>query len=91
LNTGIPLPRIAKERDILYARSVFHREQISMLRSLGLRADSNAFQCFAADREQIPIHRSHGPRAHFKAVGLAPRLLVLGWLVSKNGEKTFKI
>ena len=61
-----------KARDIPHARSAWRHEQISMLRP---------------DREQIPIHRSHGPRAHFKAVGLAPPTAGAGWLVGEYGEK----
>ena len=39
---GIPLPRIAKARDIPHAHSTLYREQISMHRSLGPRADFKA-------------------------------------------------
>jgi hypothetical protein len=77
--------------DILNARSVFRRKHISMLRSL--------------DCEQIPMHFNASQRtaSRFQYIAVTdrehiskqwdwpPRLLVLGWLESKNGEKTFKI
>jgi hypothetical protein len=43
-------------------------------------------------REQISKHCSLEPRGYFKQwdFELAPRLLA-GWLISKNGKKTFKV
>ena len=77
VDKGIPLPRITMARDILHARSNWLREHISTHRSLRPRADFNASQPWTAST--------------FQSSGIVPpRLLKLG-LISKNGEKTFKV
>ena len=73
---------------------------------LAASSAANTFQCFAvSDCEQIPMHFNASQRtaSRFQYIAVTdrehiskqwdwpPRLLVLGWLESKNGEKTFKV
>jgi hypothetical protein len=72
----IPLPRIAKARDIPHARDLTPRTHSKASQSW----TASAFRHNAVlDRERISTQRSLGPRADFKAVGkfweVAPRLL----------------